>query len=175
MPPKRNSRSRSRSPKSRAAKKSKSPPRSGSRKSGGKSSKHGAMMSRGHDYWTYPEGEKYGGALEGTFKIKREIFDAICDGKKTHDVRLNYGIFRDFKTGEVITVQSSDSDDTCKIKIKSAKPHKAISEAVSATNFKKIMPGAKSKEEVVELLESIPRFKKKQGEHGVLLIEFEKQ
>lgn len=133
------------------------------------------LMSRGHDYWTYPEGEKYGGALEGNFKIKRELFDAICEGKKTHDVRLNYGIFRDFKTGEVITIQSSDSDDTCKIKIKSSKPHKAISEAVSASNFKKIMPGAKSKEEVVELLESIPRFKKKQGEHGVLLIEFEKQ
>lgn len=186
MPPKPKSRSRSRS-RSKSRSKSKSGctcgtcPACKKRKSeckGGKSKHH---LAHGHDYWLVSGGDhdRYdhqGGALDGPFKMKKEMYDAICAGKKTVDARLNYGIFKDFKVGDVITIQSSDSStDTCEIKIKSIEKYDSFSAAIGASNYKKIVPGAGSKEEVIELLESIPRFNKKQKEYGVLLIEFKKQ
>lgn len=100
------------------------------------------------------------------FSIKPQWEEAIREGHKTIDVRVNAKSYADVETEDVIRYSST------KVRVKKIRAYSGLSDLLAHEDYKKIVPEAKSTQEALQkLLEAIPH---NAPPHGVLAFEIER-
>ena len=99
------------------------------------------------------------------FDIKPQWEDAIREGRKTIDVRVNAKPYADVEKGDIIKYHSA------KVKVKGIRAYPGLSDMLAHEDYRKIVPEAKSNQEALQkLLEVIPH---NEPPHGILAFEIE--
>lgn len=99
------------------------------------------------------------------FKIKPEWEEAIRDGKKQLDIRINVKPYADVNKGDVIKYSST------KVQVKRIYAYPGIADLLAHEDFKKIVPEAKDiKEAMAKLLEELHH---NEPPHGILAFQIE--
>lgn len=94
------------------------------------------------------------------FKIRPEWEEAIRDGKKKLDIRVNVKPYADVNKGDVIKYSST------KVQVKKIYAYPGIADLLAHEDFKKIVPEAKDTKEAMEkLLEELHH---NEPPHGIL-------
>jgi ASC-1-like (ASCH) protein len=100
------------------------------------------------------------------FEIKPEWEEAIREGRKTIDVRVNAKPYADVEKEDIIRYKST------KVKVKKIRAYPGLSDLLAHEDRRKIVPEAKDNQEALQkLLEAIPH---NEPPHGVLAFEIEK-
>lgn len=98
------------------------------------------------------------------FDIKPEWEEAIREGRKTIDVRINAPPYADVNKGDIIHYRST------KVKVKKIRAYPGLTDLLAYEDFRKVAPEAKSHNEALRrLLEEIPHIEP----HGILAFETE--
>jgi len=99
------------------------------------------------------------------FDIKPEWEEAIREGLKTIDVRINIRPYADVNKGDIIRYRSA------KVKVKKIYAYPGLSDLLAHEDYKRIVPDAKSHQEALQkLLEDILHI---EPPHGILAFEIE--
>jgi len=100
------------------------------------------------------------------FTIKSKWEDAIREGLKTIDIRVNAKPYADVEKGDIIQYSST------KVMVKKIRAYPGLSDLLAHEDFRKVAPEAKTYQEALKkLLETIPH---NEPPHGVLAFEIEK-
>ena len=103
-----------------------------------------------------------------SLRVKNSFFEAICDGSKTLEVRVDYKTIKLIMPGERVKLTTYSNKK--EIKICDVRKYRSFSKMFEAEEYKKIMPWAKSEVEVLSLLrEFYPEAKEKLG---VVVLDF---
>lgn len=99
------------------------------------------------------------------FDIKPEWEEAIREGRKIIDVRVNAQPYADVNKGDIIHYRSA------KVKVKKIRAYPGLNDMLAYEDYTKVVPEAKSHQEALQrLLEEIPHI---EPPHGVLAFEIE--
>jgi ASC-1-like (ASCH) protein len=99
------------------------------------------------------------------FDIKPLWEEAIREGKKTIDVRVNAQPYADVNKGDIIRYRST------KVKVKKIFAYPGLADLLAHEDYKKIVPEAKNHQEALScLLEEIHH---NEPPHGILAFEIE--
>lgn len=104
-----------------------------------------------------------------TLRVKERFFRSIRSGKKTLEVRVGYKTISSIKVGERIRLTSLT--DKFDVKICSVREYPSFIKMFDVEPFKKIMPWARSMEEVLSLLKEF--YPKTKEQLGVVVLEFD--
>jgi ASC-1-like (ASCH) protein len=99
------------------------------------------------------------------FRIKPEWEEAIKEGKKRFDVRINAKPYADVNKGDIIKYSS------IKVQVKRIYAYPGVADLLSHEDYKKIVPEAKdNKEAMAKLLVELHH---NEPPHGILAFEIE--
>lgn len=99
------------------------------------------------------------------FELEHGLEEAVREGRKTIDVRVNIAPFADVKKGDTISFHHTE------VKVGHIRAYRGLGDLLAYEDFRKIVPGAKDRNDAMQtLLEGILQ---KNPPHGVLAIEFE--
>ncbi|GAB4415943.1 MAG: hypothetical protein OHK0032_12080 [Thermodesulfovibrionales bacterium] len=99
------------------------------------------------------------------FDMRPDWEDAIKEGRKTIDVRVNAQPYADVNNGDIIRYRSTE------VKVKKIRAYPSLSDMLAYEDFRKVAPGAKDLQEAIQrLLEEIPHA---EPSHGLLAFEIE--
>lgn len=99
------------------------------------------------------------------FDIRSQWEEAIREGKKTIDVRINAQPYADVNKGDIIRYRST------KVEVKKIFAYPGLADLLAHEDYKKIVPEAKSHQEALSyLLEEIHH---NEPPHGILAFEVE--
>jgi ASC-1-like (ASCH) protein len=104
--------------------------------------------------------------------LRKIYVDAIKNGSKTIEGRINSGFFKTLKSGQTVKFFSKEGNVTCKI-VKIAF-YKSFKEMLETEGFKNCIPEVNSLEDAVKIYDSIPGYSFKANKFGVLAIHLEK-
>lgn len=100
------------------------------------------------------------------FDIKPEWEEAIREGRKNIDIRINSEPYADVKKGDIIRYRST------KVRVKKIRAYPGLSDLLAHEDYGKVVPEAKSHQEALQrLIEVIPHMA---PPHGILAFEVEK-
>ncbi len=98
------------------------------------------------------------------FEIKPQWEEAIREGRKTIDVRVNAKPYADVEKGDIIRYSSA------KVRVKKIRAYPGLSDLLAHEDRRKIVPEAKNNQEALQkLLEGMHN----EPPHGVLAFEIE--
>ena len=128
----------------------------------------GYTMRRGE------RGESYSGRYSSEKKpkectLKKQYIHMIQNGKKTVEGRINSGMFKGYKKGDLVRFfyqQNPQDDVTCKIE--DAVPYKSFEEMLRAEGVGCCIPGIYNVSEGVRAYHQIPGYEQKAKQHGVV-------
>ncbi|MCL5094101.1 MAG: ASCH domain-containing protein [Patescibacteria group bacterium] len=97
-------------------------------------------------------------------------FSLVREGKKTIEVRLNRGKFKEMKPGDLIEVQNNEETDQYLVKIIDIRKYRDSNEMFENEDFKMVNPNASTIEETIS---GIREFYSRENEkkHGINAIE----
>lgn len=99
------------------------------------------------------------------FKIKPEWEEAIKEGKKRFDIRVNIKPFADVNKGDIIKYSST------KVQVKRIYAYPGIADLLAHEDYKEIVPEAKdNKEAMAKLLDELHH---NEPPHGILAFEID--
>lgn len=96
----------------------------------------------------------------GSWKKENDIFEAVKNGIKTIETRPATEKYLGIGVGDRLTLVSLETSETCERKVSYVHKYKTVEEMGENEEVSKIVPGVKTKEELVEVFEE---FKKKWG------------
>ena len=99
------------------------------------------------------------------FIIKPEWEQAIREGRKNIDVRVNAEKYADVKKGDSIRYSSTD------VRVKGIRAYPGLEDLLHHEDYRKVVPGAKSADEALRKLREVGLHD--EPPHGVLAIEVE--
>lgn len=106
-----------------------------------------------------------------TLKVMQQFIHPIRSGAKTIEGRINAGNPATFKVGDNIRFlcPPNETDDVLCC-ITTIEPFTSFKEMLEKTDFKKCIPSANTLDEALAVYDSIPGYKERAREHGVLAI-----
>ncbi len=99
------------------------------------------------------------------FDLEHGLEEAVREGRKTIDVRVNIAPYADVKKGDIISYHHTD------VKVGHIRAYPGLGDLLAREDFRKIIPGAKDRNDALRTL--LDGILEKNPPHGVLAIEFE--
>ncbi len=99
------------------------------------------------------------------FDLPHDLEEAVREGKKTIDVRVNIQPFADVKKGDVIAYHHTE------VQVSHIRAYPGLGDLIAYEDHTRIIPGARDKNEALQRL--MDEMLDKKPAHGVLAIEFE--
>lgn len=111
-----------------------------------------------------------------TLKVMQQFIHPIRMGLKTIEGRIHAGNPATFKVGDTIRFFCPPNEaDDIHCTIVKIEPFASFKEMLEKTNFKHCIPSAHTLEEALAVYDSIPSYKERAKEHGVLAIHIKTQ
>lgn len=108
------------------------------------------------------------GIIMRTMRVKRRFYDMIKSGKKTLEVRVGYDTINRIQVGERIRLVTHT--ESFEVKVADIRRYRTFAEMLGIESWQQIVPGSRSKDEVLSLFKQIYPANKEQL--GVVVIEF---
>lgn len=106
-----------------------------------------------------------------TLKVMQQFIHPIRSGAKTIEGRINAGNPATFKVGDKIRFLCPPNEaDDVHCTIVKIEPFASFREMLEKTNFTYCIPSSNTLEEALAVYHSIPGYKERAKEHGVLAI-----
>jgi ASC-1-like (ASCH) protein len=99
------------------------------------------------------------------FDLPHDLEEAVREGKKTIDVRVNIQPFADVKKGDTVAYHHTE------VTVKRIHGYAGLGDLVAYEDHTRIIPGARDKNEALQRL--MEEILDRKPDHGVLAIEFE--
>ena len=99
------------------------------------------------------------------FDLDHELEEAVREGRKTIDVRVNIQPFADVNKGDIISYHHTE------VKVSHIRTYPGLGDLVAYEDYRKIIPGAKDRNDALRTLRK--GILVKNPPHGVLAIELE--
>ncbi len=103
------------------------------------------------------------------YEVNRDIFEAICDGRKKIETRAAAQKFLDIKEGDIIELVCGK--DTIIKQVKKVESFKTISDLLKKYKVQEINPVLKTSKELEEMYYSFPNYKEKIEKFGIIVFE----
>lgn len=103
-----------------------------------------------------------------TFNLRHKYFILMKNGSKTIEGRLNKEKFKNMKVGDIINVTCEEIKESFDIVIVKRNEYKDFSEMSENEDIDKLLPGCKTKEEMVLEYHGIPDYKKMAKDFGTV-------
>lgn len=109
-----------------------------------------------------------------TLKVMQQFIEPIRNGDKSIEGRIHSGKPATFKSGDTIRfICPSNENDEVFCTIAKIESYSSFREMLEKTDYKKCIPSASTLEEALTVYHSIPDYKERAKEHGVLAIHLE--
>lgn len=105
--------------------------------------------------------------------LKEPYLSLIQQGKKTIEGRIASGLFQRVIPGSTIRFFNHTGSVTCKIS--HAKIYKSFDEMLRAEGIEKCLPNVRSLEEAVRIYNSLPGYRERALQHGVVAIHLQRE
>lgn len=103
--------------------------------------------------------------------VNRDIFEAICDGRKKVETRACDEKFRDITQGDVVMLMCED--DTFTKTVQSVEVFATIEALLEKYAPQDINPACATADDIRAMYYSFPGYKEKIEEHGLIALELE--
>jgi len=108
--------------------------------------------------------------MEYSCGLRDRYWWAVHSWKKRVEGRINAGKFAEIKPGDILCFRRESDNAELRRKVVGLRYYASFAEMVSSIGREALIPGTKSDAEAVELYESIPTYKERSAEHGVVAI-----